>query len=83
MNVKFKTCLFILSLFLCYNLSPKEIVNGYFKNENPQSRNVPPFEIDLTERPTKNAILMLGNGLGLAHIGQVMYANQGQLTLTN
>lgn len=83
MNVKFKTHLFILSLFFCYNLSAQEIVKGDFKNENPQSSYVPSFDMDATDRPVKNVILMIGDGMGLAHICSGMYANQGQLTITN
>ena len=83
MNVKFKTHLFILSLFFCYNLSAQEIVKGDFKNENPQSSYVPSFDMDATDKPVKNVILMIGDGMGLAHICSGMYANQGQLTITN
>ena len=83
MNVKFKTHLFILSLFFCYNLSAQEIVKGDFKNENPQSSYVPSFDMDATDRPVKNVILRIGDGMGLAHICSGMYANQGQLTITN
>lgn len=83
MNVKFKTYLFVLSLFLCYNLSAQEIVKGEFRNEKPQSSYVPSFEIDATDKPVKNIILMIGDGMGLAHICSGMYANQGQLTITN
>jgi alkaline phosphatase len=83
MNVKFKAHLFIFSLFFCYNLSAQEIVKGDFKNENPQSSYVPSFDMDATDRPVKNVILMIGDGMGLAHICSGMYANQGQLTITN
>lgn len=83
MNVKFKAHLFIFSLFFCYNLSAQEIVKGDFKNENPQSSYVPSFDMDATDKPVKNVILMIGDGMGLAHICSGMYANQGQLTITN
>lgn len=83
MNVKFKAHLFIFSLFFCYNLSAQEIVKGDFKNENPQSSYVPSFDMDATDKPVKNVILMIGDGMGLAHICSGMYANQGQLTTTN
>ena len=83
MNVKFKAHLFIFSLFFCHNLSAQEIVKGDFKNENPQSSYVPSFDMDATDRPVKNVILMIGDGMGLAHICSGMYANQGQLTITN
>ena len=65
MNVKFKAHLFILSLFFCYNLSAQEIVKGDFKNENPQSSYVPSFDMDATDKPVKNVILMIGDGMGL------------------
>ena len=64
MNVKFKAHLFIFSLFFCYNLSAQEIVKGDFKNENPQSSYVPSFDIDATDKPVKNVILMIGDGMG-------------------
>ena len=58
MNVKFKAHLFIFSLFFCYNLSAQEIVKGDFKNENPQSSYVPSFDMDATDKPVKNVILV-------------------------
>ena len=64
MNVKFKTHLFIFSLFFCYNLSAQEIVKGDFKNENPQSSYAPSFDMDATDKPVKNVILMIGDGMG-------------------
>ena len=39
--------------------------------------------MDATDKPVKNVILMIGDGMGLAHICSGMYANQGQLTITN
>lgn len=83
MNVKSKFCLLFLSLLVCYSLSAQEIVKGEFKNSNAQSSYVPSFKVDATDKPVKNIILMIGDGMGLAHICSGMYANQGELTITN
>ncbi len=83
MNVKCKTYFFILSLFFCYQLQAQEPVKGEFTNETPQSAYVPSFKVDATDKPVKNIILLIGNGMGLAHICSGMYANRGELTLTN
>lgn len=83
MNVKAKFSLLLLSFFFCYQLSAQEVTKGDFTNQAPQSSYIPSFEIDGTNRPVKNIILMIGDGMGLAHICSGMYANQGHLTLTN
>lgn len=83
MNVKCKTSFFVLFLLLCQALPAQETVKGEFKNQNPQSAYVPSFRTDATDAPVKNIILMIGDGMGLAHICSGMYANQGELTLTN
>lgn len=84
MNTKFKWSLSLaLSLFLCFSLPAQEITKGDFKNTNPQSTYTPSFSVDGVDKPVKNIILMIGDGMGLAHICSGMYANQGALTLTN
>lgn len=42
----------------------------------------PAFELDGREVPVKNIILMIGDGNGLAQISSGLFANQGQLNLT-
>lgn len=84
MNVKFNRSLSLfVSLFLCYSLTAQEIKKGEFKNTNPQSTYTPSFNTDGIDKPVKNIILMIGDGMGLAHITSGMYSNRGGLTLTN
>ena len=83
MNVKATFSLLFLSFFFCYQLSAQEVTKGDFTNQAPQSSYTPSFEIDGANTPVKNIILMIGDGMGLAHVCSGMYANQGHLTLTN
>ncbi|WP_106832312.1 alkaline phosphatase [Parabacteroides pacaensis] len=73
----------LLAFLIGYHLSAQEIVKGEFKNEDPHPSYTPSFYVDGTDKPVKNVILMIGDGMGLAHICSGMYANQGKLTITN
>lgn len=84
MNLKTKwSLLLFISFSLCHTITAQEIKKGEFKNTNIQSAYMPSFDIDGTDKPVKNIILMIGDGMGLAHVSLGMYANQGELTLTN
>lgn len=48
-----------------------------------QGSYMPSFASDRTDRPVKNVILMIGDGMGLATVATAMYANGGELTMTN
>ena len=43
----------------------------------------PSFEKDGADTKPMNVILMIGDGMGLAHLSAGMYANGGELTITN
>lgn len=43
----------------------------------------PSFENDGADTKPVNVILMIGDGMGLAHLSAGMYANGGELTITN
>lgn len=43
----------------------------------------PSFENDGADVKPMNVILMIGDGMGLAHLSSGMYANGGELTITN
>lgn len=84
MKIKIKSYLsIIISFFFFYHLTAQEIRKGEFRNTQPQETFTPSFEIDGVDMPVKNIILMIGDGMGLAHVSAAMYANHGELTLTN
>ena len=48
-----------------------------------QSTYTPSFRIDGSNAKVRNVILLIGDGMGLAAVNAGMYANGGELTLTN
>ena len=50
---------------------------------NKQSSYTPDFKFDGTNRKVRNVILLIGDGMGLAAVNAGMYANGGELTVTN
>lgn len=56
---------------------------GEIKVDQKQETYTPSFKIDGKHRKVKNVILMIGDGMGLAHAASAMYANGGSLTMTN
>lgn len=48
-----------------------------------QGSYMPDFKIDGKESKVKNVILIIGDGMGLGAVCAAMYANGGELTLTN
>ena len=50
---------------------------------NNQGSYTPDFKYDGTNRKVRNVILLIGDGMGLAAVNAGMYANGGELTLTN
>ena len=48
-----------------------------------QGSYTPSFKVDGTNAKIKNIILMIGDGMGLATVNAGMYANGGELTITN
>ncbi|WP_215224887.1 alkaline phosphatase [Echinicola shivajiensis] len=59
-------------------IMPKNVVGSNHQHDIYQ----PKYLVDGQEVPVKQIILMVGDGNGLAHISAGMYANGGQLTLT-
>ncbi|WP_186758052.1 alkaline phosphatase [Echinicola salinicaeni] len=57
---------------------PSNVVGSKHQHEIYQ----PQYLVDGQEEPIKQIILMVGDGNGLAHISAGMYANGGELTLT-
>ena len=82
MKRKFIICYLLATLF-CINGYTQKIVKGDFTLTSAQETYTPSFKIDGVDKPIKNVILMIGDGMGLAHISSAMYANRGELTLTN
>lgn len=82
MKRNFIICYLLIALFSISGYSQK-IVKGNFILTDSQETYTPSFKIDGINKPIKNVILMIGDGMGLAHISSAMYANRGKLTLTN
>lgn len=61
----------------------QEPVKGDILLNETQGSYTPSFENDRAERAPKNIILLIGDGMGLAHISAAMYANGNELTITN
>lgn len=61
----------------------QELVKGEIKDVEPQGSYMPTFKTDGDDKAPLNIILMIGDGMGMAHIATAMYANGGELTLTN
>ena len=73
----------LLFLLLGLNLSAQEVkVNG-IENLTPQGSYTPSFKSDGSAKAPLNVILMIGDGMGMAHLASAMYANGGELTITN
>jgi len=72
-----------LLLLFGWSVQAQEPVKGEIKGVAPQGSYTPSFEADGTGKAPLNVILMIGDGMGLAHIATAMYANGGCLTLTN
>ncbi len=79
---KFSFCLLLLTLF-AFGLRAQQIVPGQIDNVPPQGSYMPSFASDGTTEKPLNVILMIGDGMGLAHLATAMYANGGELTITN
>ena len=61
----------------------QELVKGEIKDVEPQGSYMPTFKTDGEDKAPLNIILMIGDGMGMAHIATAMYANGGELTMTN
>lgn len=61
----------------------QEIVKGDIVLKKTQGSYTPSFENDGVDRTPKNVILLIGDGMGLAHISAAMFANGMELTMTN
>ena len=48
-----------------------------------QSAYTPSFDADGTNRRVRNVILMIGDGMGVGAVNAALYANGGELTMTN
>lgn len=79
-----KKTLIILSLLLaCWSTQAQEAVTGKTESVKPQGSYTPSFDADGTDKAPKNVILLIGDGMGMSHVATAMYANGGELTITN
>lgn len=60
-----------------------EAVVCEIRNLEPQGSYMPSFNMDRSDLPVQNVILMIGDGMGLGAVASAMYANGGELTMTN
>ena len=75
--------IFILCVCCAYSGFAQEYVKGEISGVTKHETYTPSFENDGTDAKPLNVILMIGDGLGLAHLSSGMYANGGELTITN
>lgn len=77
----------IIILILCFCCSFQAFAQEYVKGEisgvAKHETYTPSFDNDGTDARPLNVILMIGDGMGLAHLSTGMYANGGELTITN
>ncbi len=65
------------------SLSAQQVVRGEISDVAGHEAYVPSFEKDGADEKPLNVILMIGDGMGLAHLSSGMFANGGELTITN
>lgn len=79
--------IFVLANFFCYaddHNKPKEVKAWSGRtNVTLQGSYTPAFDIDGSDAEIHNVILMIGDGMGLGAVNSAMYANGGELTMTN
>ena len=75
--------LLVAVLFFAYSLSAQEYVKGEIKGVVSHGSYMPSFESDGDDEAPLNVILMIGDGMGLAQLSSAMFANGGELTITN
>ena len=74
----------IILCFVAVNISSSQTVTkGQYQEENPHETYMPSFRNDGKHCRVRNVILMIGDGMGLAHASAAMYANRGSLTFMN
>lgn len=78
-----RICIAMLLLLFAGSVHAQEVVKGEIRGVVPQGSYTPSFESDGSDRLPRNIILMIGDGMGLAHVATAMYANGGELTITN
>lgn len=78
-----KIALVLSLLLLGCSIQAQEAAVGSVKKVKSQGSYTPSFECDGTEKAPLNIILMIGDGMGMSHIASAMYANGGELTITN
>lgn len=78
----------ILTLLVLFFVSgcpvfAQDMVKGEISGVQKHETYTPSFENDGAEERPLNIILMIGDGMGLAHLSTGMFANGGELTITN
>ncbi len=71
-----------LALFSVVSLHAQQGVNSTYKNEHRNEVYRPDGNVDGVQKPVKNIILMIGDGMGINHIAATMYAHDNELTIT-
>ena len=72
-----------MSLFVGTSAYAQKITRGEITEVPKHEAYTPSFEKDGADERPLNVILMIGDGMGLAHLSTGMFANGGELTITN
>lgn len=78
-----KLSFLVIAALAAFNIYAQKAVSGSIENLAPQGSYTPSFECDGAQHAPQNVILMIGDGMGMAHIASAMFANGGELTITN
>ena len=68
---------------LSLSAQPGRVAVGEINDVVKHETFTPSFERDGVDEKPMNVILMIGDGMGLAHLASGMFANGGELTITN
>ena len=81
LNLLFVTLFTLIQCNLA--IHAQETNNLKYKNQDYHQAYIPKGDDVLKNNPVKNVILMIGDGMGLAHLASGMYANHNELSITN
>ena len=81
LNLLFVTLFTLIQCNLA--IHAQETNNLKYKNQDYHQAYIPKGDDILKNNPVKNVILMIGDGMGLAHLASGMYANHNELSITN
>ena len=80
-----KKLFLIIYAFSCivFSANAQHARKGEINGVAPQGSYLPSYRSDGKHTKVNNVILLIGDGMGLSHVSSAMYANGGELTITN